>query len=212
MNPSRLRSLSQKLNGEISRELSSTTSGGFEFSIPYQLAITAGLALLLLFLLAFRFGKYSNRASQEPAVRSPQSNAGTDNRDSLPKLASTENTRTPTSEDTGGSAVNREPAPVVLTGNYVIRLAQLKTKTDMIPAVDFFKSKNIQTEIVTDGNWYFLQTVERFKDNPNNAGTKGNDLIKEIVKIGKEYKAPDSSYGSFAPNYFSDAYGYNIVN
>ena len=187
--------------------------GRIEFSIPYQLAITAGLAILLLFLLAFRFGQYSG--SREPSVRTPQSNAVNPNREGeLPRLSSTENTRTPSAmNNAGGLPIGREntPAAAASTGGNAIVLVQYKAPTQLLPVQEYFEKRGITTEIVSVGNTYFLQTIERFKDNPDNPGTEGNKLIKKIAEIGKGYEAPPG-YEPFKPHLFNDAYGRRIDN
>jgi hypothetical protein len=184
--------------------------GRIEFSIPYQLAITVGLALLLLFLLAFRFGQYSGRAGVTQVNEPQVSNAAGSNRAGLTGLANPETIRPPTSDE-GRTAANRETAPVAPVGNNVIVLAQYKARSHLVPVQEYFRINKIPTEIVSDGTWYFLQTVQRFVENPSNEGTEGYKMIQKIADIGKNYKAPPS-YETFAPNYFSDAYGKKISN
>jgi hypothetical protein len=184
--------------------------GRIEFSIPYQLAITVGLALLLLFLLAFRFGQYSGRAAKTPAAEQPVSSAADGNRARLPGLANPETIRPPAG-NAGRTATNREPAPETQVGKNVIVLAQYKARSHLVPVRDYFGRNGIPTEIVSDGTWYFLQTVQRFVENPSNEGTEGYKLIQKIADIGKSYKAPQS-LETFAPNYFNDAYGKKISN
>ena len=184
--------------------------GRIEFSIPYQLAITVGLGLLLLFLLAFRFGQYSGRAGITQANEPRVNDAAGNDRAGLTGLANPENVRTPTS-DTGRTATNRVPVPETQVGNNVIVLAQYKARSHLVPVQDYFNKNDIPTEIVSDGTWYFLQTKQRFIENPSNEGTEGYKLIQKIAEIGKGYKAKPS-YETFAPNYFSDAYGKKITN
>jgi hypothetical protein len=185
--------------------------GRFEFSIPYQLAITAGLALILMLLLAFRFGQYSNRESHAP-VAAPAGNAQSNSRTRLPGLANAENLR-PAGNNAAEPVENRETAPATAAprGGNVIVLAQLKTRSDLVPAMEYFNKNIIPTEIAVDGNWYVLQTVERFKEDPANPGTKGYELIQKIKEIGKGYKAPQG-YDTFSSKYFSDAYGKKVEN
>lgn len=184
--------------------------GRIEFSIPYQLAITAGLAIILLFLLIFRLGQYSSpkRAGNEPEVKPTSDNTGAE-RPALPSLASPLTTRTETDSPTP-VLENRGAAPVS-TGNNVIVLAQYNAPSQLQPAKEYFDKNGIPTEIVPVGSKYFLQTVERFVDNPVKAGTKGYELKQKITVLGKNYKAPQG-YETFAPNYFSDAIGWKIEN
>jgi hypothetical protein len=194
--------------------------GRFEFSIPYELAITIGLGLVLLLLITFKCGQYlaSGKEKSEPAVRTSGNNLNS--RTGSPTgLARTENTRPAANNSDTGSPVYTPPlvvrdvVPAVAApaGKNVIVLAQSKAKAQLEPAMEYFNNKNIPTEIVLDGSTYFLQTIERFVDNPSNAGTKGYDVIQKIKEIGKSYKAPQG-FDSFAPNYFSDAYGKKIEN
>ena len=186
--------------------------GRIEFSIPYQLAITAGLAILLLFLLAFRFGQYSGRSSSTPAVARPSGNSGTGGgRAGLPGLSTSGTVRT--SEEGSRPPASRVTAPpaAASTGDNVIVLAEFKAAMQLVPVKDYFGKKGIPTEIVSVGNTYMLVTVERFDYNPSNPGTKGNELIQKIVEIGKGYQAPPN-YEPFTPNLFKDAYGKKLVN
>lgn len=183
--------------------------GRIEFSIPYQLAITAGLALVLLLLLVFRLGQYSSpkKTSSESLPPQPSSTTGAD-RDVLPGLARTETTST--AVDTSASVDSRTTAPVSTGGNVIV-LARYNAQSQLVPVQEFFRQKNIPTEIVTSGDMYLLQTIERFVDNPATVGTKGYELKQKIAEIGKAYKAPEGYY-TFAPKYFSDAYGRKIEN
>jgi hypothetical protein len=195
--------------------------GRFEFSIPYELAITIGLGLVLLLLITFKCGQYlaSGKEKSEPAVRTSGNNQNNNRTGSPTGLARTENTSMAANNSNMGSPVYtppptvRETAPAVAapSGKNVIVLAQSKAKAQLEPAMVYFNNKNMPTEIALDGSTYFLQTIERFVDNPSNAGTKGYDVIQKIKELGKSYKAPQG-FDSFAPNYFSDAYGKKIEN
>ena len=57
---------------------------------------------------------------------------------------------------------------------------------------------------------YFLQTKDRYS-NPDKSGTNGYEAKKMITEVGAKYKgnAP-AGYESFAPHYFSDAYGKKV--
>ena len=73
-----------------------------------------------------------------------------------------------------------------------------------------FSEYGIETEIVAERGHYFLQTKERY-DNPDKPGTDGYKALQRIKEIGAKYKgkAPPG-YETFAPNYFSDAYGKKV--
>jgi len=58
------------------------------------------------------------------------------------------------------------------------------------------------------GEGFMLVTYNLY-DNPGSKGTDGYAAMQEIVKLGRDYKAP-RGYESFARSYFSDAYGMKI--
>ncbi len=192
--------------------------GRIEFSVPYQLAITAGLGLVLLLLLAFRFGQYSAGSNPQKTVSQPAGNSGVGNNSrsgtSLPGLASpaTLTATTTATENTdrteNSTPVNRGNVMALgdPDGTNVIVIAEYHAQRDLEPVQKYFGGNGIPTALYQVGNKYQLWTIDRFKDNPANPGTKGNEVIKRIERIGKDYKAPDN-YESFAPHKFSDAYG-----
>jgi hypothetical protein len=57
---------------------------------------------------------------------------------------------------------------------------------------------------------YFLQTKNRY-NNPGTPGTDGYKALQKIIEVGAKYKgqAPPG-YVTFAPNFFSDAYGKKV--
>lgn len=197
--------------------------GRIEFSVPYQLAITAGLGLLLLLLLAFRFGQFSAGNRSQKPVSQPPGNSGVGNNSrsgtALPGLSSPA-TRTTAGNDNAGRTENSAPSTPVSRenvtlgdpdGTNVIVIAEYKVQRDLEPVQKFFNENGIPTQLYQVGDKVQLWTVDKFKDNPANPGTKGNEVIKYIEKIGKNYKAPDN-YESFAPHKFSDAYGRKVEN
>jgi hypothetical protein len=97
--------------------------------------------------------------------------------------------------------------PVKPTGSNVIVLVVYDSLPDLAPVQAHFSENGIETEIVTEGGRYFLQTKQRY-DNPATAGTNGYRAKQRITEVGAKYKgkAP-AGYETFAPNYFSDAYG-----
>jgi hypothetical protein len=101
--------------------------------------------------------------------------------------------------------------PVKPTGNNVIVLVQYDSLPDLAPVQAHFSEHGIETRIVTEGGRYFLQTIQKY-DNPATAGTDGYRAKQRITEVGAKYKgkAP-AGYETFAPHYFSDAYG-KIVN
>ena len=57
---------------------------------------------------------------------------------------------------------------------------------------------------------YFLQTKNRY-ENFGRPGTDGFNAIQRIAQVGAEYigQAPEG-FETFAPHYFSDAYGKKV--
>lgn len=184
-------------------------AGRLELSLPYTAAITVGLVILLLILVAFRLGQRSSKTDTDLAIS--EAGAGqksTGNMDSA-------------SIDVRPSAVtgSQEPAKVVRdakmvvpipTGDHIIVLVQYDRRADLVPVRKHFADFGIETEIIQEGQWYFLVTKNRY-ENPKKPGTDGYKARQEIIKAGAKYKAPET-YEPFAPNFFSDAYGRKVEN
>lgn len=186
--------------------------GRIEFSIPYQLAITAVLVLILLLLLAFRFG-YSAGGNRQP-VSEPAGSPQGNRRAELTDLSSSGSTRTPVTVNEIRPPESRRTVPALgdADGTFVIVLAEYNSQTQLEPVKDYFYKKGITTDIVPFGSSrYQLRTIDKFRDNPSNSGTKGNEVIKKIEELGKGYEAPQG-FETFAPNKFNDAYGKNVGN
>ena len=181
-------------------------TGKIEFSIPYQIAIAALLFLILLIVTAYRIGQSKPIGLQVPrSVRQPTT-IGQDNQqgqataDASRPLISTDETL----QD------GRQAKTDKSTGDHVIVLAEYKRHLDLVPAQAHFDKYNINTEIVMENGRYFLQTKDRYS-NPDKPGTDGYEAKKVITGVGAKYKgnAP-AGYESFAPHYFSDAYGKKV--
>jgi hypothetical protein len=74
-----------------------------------------------------------------------------------------------------------------------------------VPVKQYFDEAGIRTEIIKVGNTYFLVTVDKY-DDPGRPGTDGYRVKQRIIELGPKYKAP-MGYETFAPNFFTDAYG-----
>jgi len=184
--------------------------GRIEFSMPYQLAVALVLGLILLVLAAFRLGQEYNPTDQgaiSTAVERSQINR-----------------RTPIERETAD--IRQPPAPVEdstlrsiedvtsvqpkSTGNNVIVLVQYEARADLVPVRAHFAEYGIDTEIVLENGSYFLQTKDRY-DNPGTPGTDGYKALQEIIKVGAKYKGKaQPPFETFAPNFFSDAYGKKV--
>jgi len=110
-----------------------------------------------------------------------------------------------------------------LTGSNVILIQQWGAREDLRPVQAHFGAREdlrpvqahfdeygIETEIVLEKGNYFLQTINRY-NNPGKPGTDGYEALQEIIKVGAKYKgkAPPN-YETFAPRFFSDAYGKKV--
>jgi hypothetical protein len=183
-------------------------TGRIEFSMPYQIAIAVLLFLILLVLTAYRLGQYSQPTKLQGPVRSTRP-ASAANQDDQVRQATVDAGQSfmPT-DDT--LPAGRQTESDKSAGDHVIVLAEYKSHMDLVPAQAHFDKYNINTEIVMENGRYFLQTKDKYS-NPDKPGTDGYEAKKIITEIGAKYKgnAP-AGYESFAPHYFSDAYGKKV--
>ena len=175
-------------------------AGRVEFSLPYPIAIAVVLGLVVVVLVAFRAGQLSYRVS-EAKSNNPPVNVGGNRED--PVVRQETNTITRTREDAGNVGA------VTPTGNNVIVLVQHGARADLEPVRTHFSGYGIETEIVNWDGKYYLITKARFRS--FGAGTDGYVAKQRIAEVGAKYKgkAPEG-YESFAPHYFSDAYGKKV--
>lgn len=184
-------------------------AGRIEFSMPYQVAVAAGLVLVLALLASYRLGQSAGLAAPKggptpSGSQAPQGPTGNlTNRtasDIPPPVAPVERTR-PKPE---------KVEPVVSTGDNVIVLTHYHTMADLGPVQAHFAAYGIVTEIVPESGRYVLQTKQRYQ-NTTAPGSDGYKAIQKIKEVGALYKgkAPPG-YEAFAPNYFSDAYGKKV--
>ena len=105
-----------------------------------------------------------------------------------------------------------EIEPVKPKGKNAIVLAHSGRYVDFQPVVEHFAKDGIALEIVPlESGRFQLRTVEQFESDPAMPGTAGFKLKSKIVRIGPSYKgrAP-AGLNTFAPHYFTDAYGDNV--
>ncbi len=183
-------------------------TGRIEFSMPYQIAIALLLFLILLILTSYRLGQFSQPTRLQASTRSVRQAAAT-NQENQTERATTDAGRPFITTD-NASLGSRQAEPDKLTGDHVIILAEYKRHLDLVPAQAHFDKYNIDTEIVMDNGQYFLQTKDKY-NNPDKPGTDGYEAKNIITEVGAKYKgnAP-AGYESFAPHYFSDAYGKKV--
>jgi len=199
--------------------------GRIEVSLPYTIGVTVLLVAVLLVLGAFRLGQMQHRY-RLPAVNSSisgKAKPAAPKADASPARAETPApVRETAAPDTGGATT---VAPVE-EGDHVIVLAQYPKQDDLVPVKEYFGQHGINTEILAVdklrdylaqqgmntsvlGNRGGFMLVASYYDNPENPGTDGYKAKQKIKELGRGYKAPSDSE-SFAPKYFSDAYGMKV--
>ncbi len=184
--------------------------GRIEFSMPYQLAVALVLGLILLVLAAFRLGQeyvLTDQGAISTAVERPQINRRTPIEQ---ETADIRKPPVPVEDSTLRGIEDVTPVQPKSTGNNVIVLVQYEARADLVPVKAHFAEYGIETEIVMESGSYFLQTKNRY-DNPGTPGTDGYKAKQKIIEVGAKYKgrAPPT-FETFAPNFFSDAYGKKV--
>lgn len=199
-------------------------AGRIEVSLPYQIGIAAGLFVVLLLLAVFRLGQIDQKARYNDVGRT--SRAGLES----PAVAATGADATTSEGSTGAenSGSENTAAPAATGDNWIV-IARSELRNDLVPVVNHFKEHGIETGIVSferlrghfeeyglnpsvvpqgDG---FLLVAPQMYDNPDRVGTDGYEAKQKIIEVGALYKgkAPQG-YETFAPRYFSDAYGMKI--
>ena len=200
--------------------------GRIEITLPYQFGIIIGLGLTLLVLIAFwfghRLGQMDQRARYGRAAQSASAAAG-----GLP--ARTEGSGADATEPRPETKSDGDRGATVArtTGKNLIVLARHPQREHLEPVMAYFAEHGIVTGVVPYENLRehfakkgldasrlpegdgFLLAVRGLYDNPEKEGTDGNAVLKQIVELGRGYRAPPGRE-SFAQNYFSDAYGMKI--
>ncbi len=198
-------------------------AGRFEFSVPYQVAIVLGLVLVTLLLASYRLGQNSvvpgQLATDEPGrevEKIDQESTAELATANMPEPASPIeyvplNQDVPPNEDVTRD-VEEEVEPVKPKGKNAIVLAHSGRIVDLHPVVEHFAKYGIELKIdPLEGGQYLLRTLEQFESDPAIPGTDGFRVKSEIIRVGPLYKgkAP-AGLDTFAPHYFTDAYGKNV--
>jgi hypothetical protein len=167
-------------------------AGQIEISLPYQLAVALLLGFILLILVAFRLGQnLSNKAVTSSAVVSK----------STQKLMERAVVEVPQKAVPVGKL---EPVADA-EGNNRIVIQTWRVRAQLEPVKEYFARCGIETEIISEGDWYYLVTREKY-DNPGKPGTDGYAVRQKIIELGAKYEPPPGS-ASFGPKPFHDAYG-----
>jgi hypothetical protein len=195
-------------------------NGKVEAYMPYPVAVTVLMALVLLLTIFYKIGHWSaTSGSGEVAVKTAEKSS-----DAIVNLADTEKavkemahvTAVPLAKHAGRITTvqatervdERTKAGDAKGGEYVIVLAELKNGTtakDLEPAKQYFDEHGIATEIKNVRSSFFLVTTEKYDGNFNK-GTPGYTAVEKIRQVGANYKAP-AGFGGFGSKPFSDAYG-----
>lgn len=182
-------------------------NGRVEFSVPYQIGIAVVLGLIVVMLLTFRAGRQSAVVSK-PGPGSPPAVLGNDGQD--PVITGNEGVVEPVKPAESTAKGGGNTAAVTSSGNNVIVLAEYHQSRDLSAVRQHFARYGIDTDIVSKDGSYFLVTQATYSGPSlrKGSGGEGDLAIQKIAEIGQEYKgkAPDG-YETFAPHYFSDAYG-----
>ena len=182
--------------------------GRIEFSMPYQFAVALVLGLILLVLASFRLGQeyyLSDQRAISTAVERPQIKRTT------PMEREAADIREPPAPVEDSTLLDEvKPTQPESTGNNVIVVQQWGAREDLIPVRAHFAEYGIDTEIVLENGNYFLQTKNRY-NNPGKPGTDGHEALQKIIEVGAKYKGKaHPPFKTFAPNFFSDAYGKKV--
>lgn len=168
-------------------------AGRVEVTLPYQLAIAILLGIVLLILVAFRFGQMASQPQAADTIAAK------------PQVLRAKAVTTAPKSARSLTPPVKSPAPAESQGTNNIVIKQFGGRADLEPAKAYFDGKGIETEIVKYGNTYFLRTVNKY-NNPGNQGTNGYKALQRIKAVGGKYKAP-SGYETFGTKPFQDAYG-----
>jgi len=187
-------------------------AGRIEFSMPYQVAVVLVLVFIIVLIAAYRLGQSSYPAGRQETGQPARAAHETDSERPVQQATSdiSSDIMQPSAPPENMMAKTEVAEPVKPTGNNVIVLVVYDSLPDLAPVQAHFSEYEIDTEIVTESGRYFLQTKQRY-DNPATVGSDGYKAKQKIVEVGAKYKgkAP-AGHETFAPNYFSDAYGKKV--
>jgi len=174
-------------------------AGRIELSIPYQLAVTLLLGIILLVLVAFRIGQnVSSRNSAKSVPEAVPQNTAPAGIGTL--LIPADDLKT-----TSVLTTTEETEQAKQKGNNRIVIQTYQLKAHLEPVKNYFAQFGIQTEIRKIDNWYYLVTKDKY-ENPKKPGTDGYLAKQKIIEFGAQYKA-SQGYETFGSKPFYDAYG-----
>ena len=170
-----------------------------EFSLSWQVVAIAVLAIFAIFLVFFRLGQMTAGTTAEKGVSTVKA--------VKPAVVAA----APVVKAEAKPLARPEtPKMVEPMGDNVIAITSYHLVSHLEPVKNYFAGFGIETEIIQQNGRYLLITTQRY-DNPEKVGTDGYKAKQKIIEIGARYKPPQgSSYESFAPKLFSDAYGMKV--
>jgi hypothetical protein len=186
--------------------------GKIETYVPYPIAITIVMGLVLILIIVFQAGHFFGKHN---VVKNDSSSEAVLNLADTAKAAkemarlATPTKRSRASSDgitlaattTTVGASDNSPAKA---GEYVIVLKELGSLRDLEPAMQYFNEHGIATEIRNYRGSYFLVTKDKYEG--FSRGSVGYNAVEKIKQVGAKYKEPQG-YSGFAPHMFNDAYG-----
>ncbi len=179
-----------------------------DLSLTVPVAVTVGLGILAVLLVAFQIGKFAADKEQPIAASAVASVEATRLVDAPKPAKEVKGAATP--------AVARpetvKPAAAASNKTNWIVIQQYQVGRDLEPVKEYFAKNGIETKIVSrmsrGRQMFFLVTAEMFESTVR-PGSEGYQAVQQIRKLGAGYKAP-AQYESFAPHLFSDAYGEKV--
>ncbi len=169
-------------------------AGRIEISLPYTIAITLALGVILVVLVVFRLDEIRSlgRISAGKVLNG------------LRKSVGAEKEQPEVGERIPPDRVENET--VATTGNNRIVIQTYHDRADLEPVQTYFGHYGIETKIIPIDNQWILVTKAKYEEKPEKPGTDGYVALKNIIELGAKYKAPPG-YEPFGAKSFETAYG-----
>jgi len=176
-------------------------AGRIEISLPYPLAISVLLGVVLLVLVALWIGEIGYLSRERITNSAGKVLTGwrksVDDGVAGTGEKSDEDGKIPPDAGKTGTDVS--------TGNNRIVIQTYDKKADLELVQYHFAEGGIGTEIREIGDTFYLVTTDKY-ENPGRAGTDGYAAKQKIIEWGAKYKAPPG-YEPFGAKSFETAYG-----
>ncbi len=181
-------------------------AGRVEFSMPYPVGIGLVLGIVLMVLVAFRLGQFTNPNRREVNETGKEA-FKTEQKNPIRQLPVVKPEITKKVEKI--APADAKATFTSAKANNVLVIVEYSRQADLVPVQKHFAELGIQTEIANWSGKYFLITKDRYESFV--LGSDGDKARQKIIDAGAKYKgkAPEG-YESFAPRYFNDPYGKKI--